>query len=89
MHMVTKTVNLRNFLDENDNFAENANFLGFSTGKRGCPGKYVAIKTLYAFFANLLINYKLKLKNHIEEIEQEHGFVLCLKNPIPLLMEGR
>ena len=80
---------LKNFLNEKGEFYENPNFLGFSVGKRNCPGKYVAIRTLYVFFATLILNYKIGLKNNNVNLEQSYYFILQLKKQIALKMEKR
>ena len=40
-------------------FVVNKHSIPFSAGKRDCPGQTLAVKEVYAFFANILLKYKI------------------------------
>ena len=57
-------LNLNYWLKKNSNsntftFVANKNSIPFSVGKRDCAGQSLAVKELYAFFANLLLKYQI------------------------------
>ncbi len=51
------------FLDETGTFSPDPNILAFSTGKRLCPGKGLALTQLYMVFSGIMSHFKIE-KSH-------------------------
>ena len=65
----------KNSDDSNNNkftFVTNKNSIPFGLGKRECPGQSLAIKELYLFFGNLLLNYQLLAPQDKKDIELDY-----------------
>ena len=81
---VKNVVSLENWLSKDGKFVSNPHFLGFSVGKRNCPGKTVAIRSVYAFFGNIIMKYKFEFWNKNDTIKQDADFILKLDPQVGL-----
>ena len=80
LERVNEDIHLEYWLDaETGKFKMNENFVLFGVGKRDCPGRSLAMKSLYAMFALLLLRYKFVAPNNdpgAMEIKQKWSLVL-------------
>ena len=66
-------------------------FCAFSLGQRKCPGSAIAMKQLYYFIANLLINFKFTAANGCSnvDIKFQERLTSQLQTEIPIVVQIR
>eukprot|EP01083_Nonionella_stella_P148822 471769_1 len=86
-------LSIHKWLDDNNHFKMNTNFVMFGYGKRDCPGKTLALKQLYSMFARLIKQYKFALPQHIDptkfKIQQRWRALLEIYPKVSLKVEKR
>ena len=55
----------------NKTFRMNNKFVTFTIGKRSCLGMSLALREMQCFFAHMIMNYKFKLTNNNQNINQK------------------
>eukprot|EP01083_Nonionella_stella_P293318 997505_1 len=97
-HWVHKTngkptsVCLDAWLDEKGRFTHRTNknkMMGFSTGPRNCPGKSLALRSMYVLFIKLILNFQFELEDEHIEIKQKFAFTNCVDPAIGLSVKLR
>ena len=88
-----RDLNLSNWLkrDESGNirFEKNNVSMPFSFGVRDCVGQSLAMKELYGFLGNLMLNYTFSLQDISTEIKVSGTFVTEIEPQIPLIVKKR
>eukprot|EP01083_Nonionella_stella_P036937 100740_1 len=64
-----RKIELNHWLDENRKFKYNHKFIGFGFGKRDCPGKTFAIKTMYFIFGMLMQRFRFTLRKDVDIVQ--------------------
>ena len=84
-------IHLEYWLDENNNFKMNDNFVMFGVGKRDCAGRGLAMKSLFATIGLMITRYRFKWNHDRKDknIAQSWGVVSCIYPKIPIFVEKR
>ena len=70
---------LEYWLDDNNKFKMNENFITFGVGKRDCVGRSLAMKSIYSVFGLLITKYKFKTKyNNPNDMDIKQKWGLCI-----------
>ena len=90
--MGNNEIHLEYWLNDDNKFKMNENFISFGVGKRDCVGKSLAMKSMFAVFGLLIPKYKFKAQNDNPNgmnIKQKWGLTLIVDPPIGIYVEKR
>ena len=86
------SIHLDYWLDENDKFKLNDNFILFGSGVRDCVGQSLAKNAIYSMFGILMTKYKFIAPNNnpdLIQLKQEWNLVLTIDPSIPITIQSR
>ena len=82
-------IHLEYWLNEENKFKMNDNFVSFGVGKRNCVGQSLALKAMYAIFGLMIIKYKFSAPHNEMVIKQGWDFVIKVDPPIGIKIDER
>ena len=70
-------------------FVDNNKCSSFSYGQRKCPGQTIAMKEMYSFIANLMLNYKFEATKDNLKIKFKEDLTKTVNPQIPIIPKRR